>query len=104
VLDEYTDPINSSGGGASKNGSDPRPNAEKLFDIGRRIRRLEEEFKSASTNSSTTSKIEVNKRKNMLASRICRLKKKAYHEANKIKLGGLREEHGECLINFVNNY
>jgi hypothetical protein len=33
------------------------------------------------------------KEKNKLASRACRLKKKAQHEANKLKLHGLQEEH-----------
>lgn len=36
------------------------------------------------------------KEKNKLASRACRLKKKAQHEANKIKLFGLETEHSEC--------
>lgn len=35
------------------------------------------------------------KEKNKLASRACRLKKKAQHEANKIKLTGLEAEHSE---------
>lgn len=35
------------------------------------------------------------KEKNKLASRACRLKKKAQHEANKIKLNGLEIEHSE---------
>ena len=35
------------------------------------------------------------KEKNKLASRACRLKKKAQHEANKLKLHGLDEEHSE---------
>ena len=35
------------------------------------------------------------KDKNKLASRACRLKKKAQHEANKIKLSGLEEEHSK---------
>lgn len=33
------------------------------------------------------------KEKNKLASRACRLKKKAQHEANKLKLYGLQQEH-----------
>ena len=37
------------------------------------------------------------KEKNKLASRACRLKKKAQHEANKIKLHGLHCEHGKTL-------
>ena len=35
------------------------------------------------------------KDKNKLASRACRLKKKAQHEANKIKLSGLEDEHSK---------
>nr|BAH72202.1 ACYPI008922 [Acyrthosiphon pisum] len=40
------------------------------------------------------------KEKNKLASRACRLKKKAQHEANKIKLFGLETEHRR-LINAI---
>ena len=35
------------------------------------------------------------KEKNKLASRACRLKKKAQHEANKLKCHGLEQEHRE---------
>lgn len=38
------------------------------------------------------------KEKNKLASRACRLKKKAQHEANKIKLYGLEHEHSKFPI------
>lgn len=38
------------------------------------------------------------KEKNKLASRACRLKKKAQHEANKIKLQGLEAEHSKFLV------
>lgn len=49
------------------------------------------------------------KEKNKLASRACRLKKKAQHEANKIKLFGLETEHSRffCfgrLSPLSNNY
>lgn len=37
------------------------------------------------------------KEKNKLASRACRLKKKAQHEANKIKLYGLHQEHHKLM-------
>ena len=40
----------------------------------------------------------VNRReKNMLASRVCRLKRKAQHEANKIIMSGLKEEFGNVI-------
>lgn len=38
------------------------------------------------------------KEKNKLASRACRLKKKAQHEANKIKLDGLEQEHSKYIF------
>lgn len=38
------------------------------------------------------------KEKNKLASRACRLKKKAQHEANKIKLFGLEAEHSNYFF------
>jgi hypothetical protein len=42
------------------------------------------------------------KEKNKLASRACRLKKKAQHEANKIKLYGLEHEHSKLIfLNFI---
>lgn len=41
------------------------------------------------------------KEKNKLASRACRLKKKAQHEANKIKLQGLEAEHSKLLVLIV---
>jgi hypothetical protein len=37
------------------------------------------------------------KEKNKLASRACRLKKKAQHEANKIKLFGLQQEYKKIM-------
>lgn len=41
------------------------------------------------------------KEKNKLASRACRLKKKAQHEANKIKLSGLEIEHSKYVIRSI---
>jgi hypothetical protein len=42
-----------------------------------------------------SSRTKSRKEKNKLASRACRLKKKAQHEANKLKLHGLEEEHSK---------
>jgi len=44
------------------------------------------------------------KEKNKLASRACRLKKKAQHEANKLKLHGLQEEHRELSLYFLKRH
>ncbi len=40
-------------------------------------------------------RVNLKREKNKIASRACRLKKKAQHEANKIKLSGLNEEHSK---------
>lgn len=40
-------------------------------------------------------RVNLKREKNKIASRACRLKKKAQHEANKIKLFGLNEEHSK---------
>jgi hypothetical protein len=45
-------------------------------------------------------RVNLKREKNKIASRACRLKKKAQHEANKIKLFGLNEEHSECGCGF----
>lgn len=105
ILDEFTDPVIHNDGSSDNRhatklrhgeGNDPRPNTKKLLDIGAHILRLEDEFQ-ALTESKTLCKEEVNREKNKLASRICRLKKKAQHEANKVKLEGLREEHQQLV-------
>ena len=43
-------------------------------------------------------RVNLKREKNKIASRACRLKKKAQHEANKIKLFGLNDEHSECWM------
>ncbi|CAF2511533.1 unnamed protein product [Rotaria sp. Silwood2] len=81
-------------------GNDVTPNPTKLYQLGKQIRDLSNNSASVyhgiyhvdhHTNSNDTS--EVKKQKNKIASRACRLRKKAQHEANKLKLHGLNEEH-----------
>lgn len=43
-------------------------------------------------------KVNLKREKNKIASRACRLKKKAQHEANKIKLFGLNDEHSKFIF------
>ena len=43
-------------------------------------------------------RVNLKREKNKIASRACRLKKKAMHEANKIKLSGLNEEHSKLIL------
>ncbi|CAF0864538.1 unnamed protein product [Rotaria sp. Silwood1] len=81
-------------------GNDVTPNPTKLYQLGKQIRDLSNNSSSVyhgiyhvdhHTNSNDTS--DVKKQKNKIASRACRLRKKAQHEANKLKLHGLNEEH-----------
>lgn len=88
------------GGKARKgDGNDVSPNPKKLCQIGQQLKRLNKQINSfAPLNElpiSTRNKSK--KEKNKLASRACRLKKKAQHEANKLKLYGLELEHKQLM-------
>ena len=47
-------------------------------------------------------RMNLKREKNKIASRACRLKKKAQHEANKIKLSGLNDEHSKFRFDRLN--
>lgn len=105
VLNEITDPVFSpncsvrgikhSGKARKGDGNDLTPNPRKLYNIGKELDKLGRVI----NNMTPVSELPFNvrpksrKEKNKLASRACRLKKKAQHEANKIKLHGLEYEH-----------
>uniref|UniRef100_A0A8D8W6Y0 Protein CREBRF homolog n=1 Tax=Cacopsylla melanoneura TaxID=428564 RepID=A0A8D8W6Y0_9HEMI len=109
-LNEITDPVFSPGcslqgikhsGKARKgDGNDLTPNPRKLHSIGMELDKLQRHI----TDMTPVSELPVNvrpktrKEKNKLASRACRLKKKAQHEANKIKLVGVECEHKRLMI------
>lgn len=112
VLNDFEDPVfdegNTSvagirhGGKARKgDGNEISPNPKKLFMIGHQLRRLNKNINACQIGPDvpTPQRNEAKKEKNKLASRACRLKKKAQHEANKIKLFGLEQEH--CEMNDV---
>lgn len=109
VFNEIADPVFSpdcqvegvkhSGKARRGDGNDLTPNPKKLLMIGLELKKLSKiindlipvyEVPMVARNNSR-------KEKNKLASRACRLKKKAQHEANKIKLHGLHCEHGKTL-------
>jgi len=109
VVPDFADPVfctsfpyqlSHSGKARQGDGNDPRPDPQELLAIGSRIWRLETEFKSVSAEpiGDASTRSLMNQRKNQLASKICRLKKKALHAANKIKLDGLKQEHGWHLV------
>ena len=86
------------GGKARKgDGNDIQANPKKLYQIGLQIRRLNRQINEVSMGSEATTaqRNKSRKEKNKLASRACRLKKKAQHEAHKVKLYGLECEHSE---------
>ncbi|XP_018332582.1 protein CREBRF homolog [Agrilus planipennis] len=112
VLHEITDPVFSSdcsvrgikhSGKARKgDGNDLTPNPRKLYNIGKELDRLGHTINDMTPVSELPFNVrpKSRKEKNKLASRACRLKKKAQHEANKIKLQGLEIEH-KRLINAI---
>ncbi|EDW84791.2 uncharacterized protein Dwil_GK14305 [Drosophila willistoni] len=115
VLNEVTDPVFSptcsvrgikvykhSGKARKGDGNDLTPNARKLHNIGKELDKLSRTINDMTPVSELPFNVrpKSRKEKNKLASRACRLKKKAQHEANKIKLYGLEIEH-KRLINGI---
>ncbi|XP_050304073.1 protein CREBRF homolog isoform X2 [Anthonomus grandis grandis] len=109
VLHEITDPVFSpdcsvrgikhSGKARKGDGNDLTPNPRKLFNIGKELDKLGRIINDMTPVSELPFNVRPisRKEKNKLASRACRLKKKAQHEANKIKLNGLENEHRRFL-------
>ncbi|XP_066992936.2 protein CREBRF homolog isoform X2 [Anabrus simplex] len=105
VLNEVTDPVFSpecsvrgikhSGKARKGDGNDLTPNPRKLCSIGKELEKLSRIINDMTPVSELPFNVrpKSRKEKNKLASRACRLKKKAQHEANKLKLHGLETEH-----------
>ncbi|KAL3863411.1 hypothetical protein ACJMK2_005168 [Sinanodonta woodiana] len=88
------------GGKARKgDGNDIIPNPKKLFQIGLQLRKISRQINDFAPVSELPSSARsmTRKEKNKLASRACRMKKKAQHEANKVKLYGLEQEQRQLL-------
>ncbi|XP_041979864.1 protein CREBRF homolog [Aricia agestis] len=113
VLNSVTDPVFSpncnvkgikhSGKARKGDGNDLTPNPRKLYLIGNELDKLGKIINDMIPVSELPFNVrpKTRKEKNKLASRACRLKKKAQHEANKLKLYGLQQEH-KRLINGIN--
>ncbi|KAL0830625.1 hypothetical protein ABMA28_002767 [Loxostege sticticalis] len=109
VLNIVTDPVFSpscsvrgikhSGKARKGDGNDLTPNPRKLYLIGKELDNLGKVINDMIPVSELPFNIrpKTRKEKNKLASRACRLKKKAQHEANKLKLYGLQQEHKRLL-------
>ncbi|XP_053211364.1 CREB3 regulatory factor-like [Panonychus citri] len=80
-------------------GNDLTPNPKKLLMIGLELKKLSKVINDLTPVAQVpvNSRNKSRKEKNKLASRACRLKKKAQHEANKIKLFGLQQEHKKMM-------
>ncbi|NWH55324.1 CRERF factor, partial [Fregata magnificens] len=79
---------------------DLTPNPRKLLQIGNELRKLNKVISDLTPVSELplTARPRSRKEKNKLASRACRLKKKAQYEANKVKLWGLNTEYDNLLF------
>ncbi|KAM9792188.1 uncharacterized protein ACB057_010713 [Neosynchiropus ocellatus] len=79
--------------------SDLTPNPQKLHSIGEQLQKLNAAIDGMGPvhELPAVARARSRKEKNKLASRACRLKKKAQHEANKIKLWGLNQEYENLL-------
>jgi len=95
--------IKHSGKARKGDGNDLTPNVKKLNAIGKELDKLGRVINDMTPVSELPFNVrpKTRKEKNKLASRACRLKKKAQHEANKIKLFGLEHEHSEKIIDLI---
>ncbi|CAG2104138.1 unnamed protein product [Medioppia subpectinata] len=110
VFKEISDPVFSpdcqiegvkhSGKARRGDGNDLTPNPKKLLMIGLELKKLSKIINELTPVAEVpvSSRGKSRKEKNKLASRACRLKKKAQHEANKIKLYGLQMEHKKIMV------
>lgn len=108
VLKDFEDPVFDStqrdvhfihGGKARKgDGTDITPNPRKLLSIGNELKSLNQTITKMIQSADAATRVNTMKEKNKYASRVCRLKKKAQHEANKIKLQGLNDEHNQLML------
>lgn len=109
IFNEISDPVFSpdcqiegvkhSGKARRGDGNDLTPNPKKLLMIGLELKKLSKIINGLTPVAEVpvSSRGKSRKEKNKLASRACRLKKKAQHEANKIKLYGLQLEHKKII-------
>lgn len=109
ILGEVSDPVfapdcqvqgvKHAGKARRGDGNDLTPNPRKLLMIGLELKKLSKTINDLTpvADVPVAARNKTRKEKNKLASRACRLKKKAQHEANKIKLYGLQNEHHKML-------
>lgn len=113
VLNDIVDPVFSgdvqlqgikhSGKARRGDGNDLTANPKKLAAIGKELDQLSKIINDLTPVSEMPfgARCKSRKEKNKLASRACRLKKKAQHEANKLKCDGLKSEHNELIYSIA---
>merc|ERR1719382_1192514 len=91
--------IKHSGKARRGDGNDLTSNPKKLAAIGKELDQLSKIINDLTPVSEMPfgARCKSRKEKNKLASRACRLKKKAQHEANKLKFEGLAAEHNDLV-------
>ena len=91
---------NFSGKARRGDGNDLTANPKKLAAIGKELDQLSKVINDLTPVSEQPfgARTKSRKEKNKLASRACRLKKKAQHEANKLKCKGLQDEHSKSFF------
>jgi len=92
--------VKHSGHQRERSADDRDANPRRLLQIGGELQRLTAIINAPSSTAADVCSLS-SREKNRYASRICRLKRKAQHEANKIKLQGLEHEHREYGINDI---
>ncbi|OXA44082.1 Protein CREBRF [Folsomia candida] len=107
VLQKPTDPVFSplchiqgikhSGKARKGDGNDLTPNPRKLNAIGKELDRLNKVIAEMTPVSDLPNAVKTKSRKEKNKLAACRLKKKAQHEANKLKLYGLEQEHKRLM-------
>jgi hypothetical protein len=109
ILQEFEDPVfdpdqqdmkyKHNGKARRGDGNDITPNPYRLFQIGNELNKLNRHINSIApvVEMPQGARNRKRKEKNKFASRACRLKKKAQHEANKLKLYGLDQEHSQLM-------
>jgi hypothetical protein len=90
IKQSYMNCFNHKGKGRKGEGNDLTSNPKKLAAIGKELDQLKKKLYDLDRGKSR-------KEKNKLDSRVCRLKKKASHEANKLKCEGLTTEHNDLV-------
>lgn len=95
--------VDFSGKARRGDGNDLTANPRKLAAIGKELDQLSKVINDMTPVSEMPmgARCKSRKEKNKLASRACRLKKKAQHEANKVKCAGLLDEHSKIFFSII---